>query len=497
MNNFMGLLEHEEADFVEQVKKSKAFIQSVIKDKEELAQMVASHQAKIHKLEGERMEYQKKIIEAERDRRNFQERLEAEKANGSATLRQMEAQRMEHQQLQQGVDLVTKERNEAVARLGQEMAQLEKLERAKKDMMARLDSLSKEQEQRNSSLEVGKSVGDLNMKLKLEIGALRGENEGLNKKNDEVVRQLNDLENQLQVTGRNVRAKDGELAASQAKVDALSEEAARLKRQLDSAQTNLPAHTWVAPPWEAAKKQSSSESEVKVENAQLKSEYVAATDKIQKLQNEIHRIEAEKRDNLNKIQNMHTEMKDLRRTLEEFEANKASEIRNLESSLTKSLSANKAVNDKFGHEQKLVSSMEQANAELKEQIEKLEIDNRKQQESVKGYLEVIKNKKVEEELLDTIREIKEKVEKYEEEKKNIAKAERMRKSSVATQEKADKKEWEERMEKLKLQFDKAAVESKKNINKLQEENTKANGMIEEIRTDLEKKQVAQKTFSSN
>merc|ERR1711981_1307656 len=181
MNNFMGLLEHEEADFVEQVKKSKAFIQSVIKDKEELAQLVASHQAKIHKLEGERMEYQKKIIEA-------------------------------------------------VARLGQEMAQLEKLEREKKDMMARLDSLSKEQEQRNSSLEVGKSVGDLNMKLKLEIGALRGENEGLQKKNEEVVRQVNELENQIQVTGRNLRAKDGELQANQAKVDSLSEEAARLKR---------------------------------------------------------------------------------------------------------------------------------------------------------------------------------------------------------------------------------------------------------------------------
>merc|ERR1711974_442449 len=319
-----GLLEHEEADFVEQVKKSKAFIQSVIKDKEELAQLVAGHQAKIHKLEGERMEYQKKIIEAERDRRNFQEKLETEKQNGLSTLKQMEAQRMDHQKLQQDADLVTKERNEAVARLGQEMAHLERLEREKREMMARLDSLSKEQEQRNNSLEAGKSVGDLNMKLKLEIGALRGENEGLQKKNEEVVRQLNDLENQIQVTGRNVRAKDGELAASQAKVDALTEEAARLKRQLDSAQTatNLPAHTWVAPPWvtptEAAKKQSSYVSEVKVENAQLKSEYVAATDKIQKLQNEIHRIEAEKRDNLNKIQNMHTEMKDLRRTLEEF-----------------------------------------------------------------------------------------------------------------------------------------------------------------------------------
>ena len=227
-----------------------------------------------------------------------------------------------------------------------------------------------------------------------------------------------------------------------------------------------------------------------MENAQLKSEYVAATDKIQKLQNEIHRIEAEKKDNLNKIQNMHAEMKDLRRTLEEFESNKATEIQNLEVSLTKSLSANKAVTDKFGQEQRLVNDMQQSNAELKEQIEKLEIDNRKQQESVKGYLEVIKNKKkVEEELLDTIREIKEKVEKYEEEKKQIAKAERLRKSSVATQEKAEKKEWEERMDKLKLQFDKAAVESKKNINKLQEENTKANGMIEDIKTDLEKKQV--------
>ena len=56
-----------------------------------------------------------------------------------------------------------------------------------------------EQEQRNNSVEAGKSVGDLNMKLKLEIGALRGENEGLQKKNDEVVRQVNELENQIQV----------------------------------------------------------------------------------------------------------------------------------------------------------------------------------------------------------------------------------------------------------------------------------------------------------
>ena len=59
-----------------------------------------------------------------------------------------------------------------------------------------------EQEQRNNNLDSGKSLNDLNMKLKLEIGALRGENEGLQKKNEEVARQVVDLENQIQVGWR-------------------------------------------------------------------------------------------------------------------------------------------------------------------------------------------------------------------------------------------------------------------------------------------------------
>merc|ERR1712098_376957 len=72
-----------------------------------------------------------------------------------------------------------------------------------------------------------------------------------------------------------------------------------------------------------------------------------------------------------------------------------------------------------------VQEMEISNSNLKEQIEKLEIDNRKQQENVRDYLDVIKNKKkVEEELLETIRDIKDKVEKYEQEKQSIAKAEK-------------------------------------------------------------------------
>ena len=248
---------------------------------------------------------------------------------------------------------------------------------------------------------------------------------------------------------------------------------------------------------EEARRQSSVENETKIENAQLKSEHVAATDKVQQLQREMMRIQAEKADNVSKIQIMQNEMKDLKRTLEDFESNKTHEVNTLQSSLTKSLLANRELSENFQKEKKLVADMENTRANLQEQIEKMQIDNKKQQSDVKNYLETIKNKKkVEEELLQTIQDIKEKVEKYEEEKKNMIKAERLRKSSVATQEKEQKKEWEERMDKLRTQFDKAAVESKKNINKLTEENSKFAAEVEEIKTDLEKKAVETRTLTT-
>ena len=137
---------------------------------------------------------------------------------------------------------------------------------------------------------------------------------------------------------------------------------------------------------------------------------------------------------MGKIQQMHHEMRDLKQTLDDFESNKSQEVTNLQSSLTKSLLANRELSENFEKEKKLVSEMENTRATLQEQIEKLQIDNKKQQTDVKNFLETIKNKKrVEEELLQTIQEIKEKVEKYEEEKKNMIKAEKMRKTSVATQ----------------------------------------------------------------
>jgi len=76
--DFLSLLEKEEADFAEQIKKQKAFLQGVFKDKEELAQLCVTQSNKLGKLENERMEWQRKIIEAEREKRDYLERLDGE-----------------------------------------------------------------------------------------------------------------------------------------------------------------------------------------------------------------------------------------------------------------------------------------------------------------------------------------------------------------------------------------------------------------------------------
>ena len=74
--DFLSLLEKEEADFAEQIKKQKTFLQGVFRDKEELAQMCVTQANKITKLEQSRMDWQRKIIEAEREKRDYLERLD-------------------------------------------------------------------------------------------------------------------------------------------------------------------------------------------------------------------------------------------------------------------------------------------------------------------------------------------------------------------------------------------------------------------------------------
>lgn len=485
MLNFMNLLEREESDFVDQVKKSKAFIQSVIRDKEELGVIVANQSNKISKLEGERMEYQKKIIESEREKRDFHDKLEQERQAGIQALKKLEKQKRDLERLQQESAAIARERNEAVGQLGEGMRQLERLEAERSDMLARIEVLNRDQQDnRRPSSDMSKAVGDLNMKLKMEIGALKEDKEDLAKRNDQIRGQLRQLEEQLQLVNRELREKEEEAAESTEMAKRLAEETKGYSLQIQRLQ-------------EEARHQSGGEDEAKVQIARLKSEQVAATDRIAKLQKELGRMEAEKKDGLNKMQVMHAETKELRRALEEFEANKASEIKNLEASLTKSLTANKQMTESLAAEKRIVAELEQAKSGLQEDIEKLQIDNRRRDAEIQGYVTALeKKKKAEEEMLATIKDLEGKVEKIEDDKKAAIRAEKMRKSSVATREKEEKKEWEEKMEKLKIQFDRAAVESKKTMTRLEEENSKLKGYIEEVKTDLEKKEVECRTLNT-
>jgi chromosome segregation ATPase len=245
------------------------------------------------------------------------------------------------------------------------------------------------------------------------------------------------------------------------------------------------------------RRHSGGEGETKTQISKLMSEQAAASEKISKLQKELSLKETEKKETLNKMQAMHTETKELRRALEEFEANKASEVKNLEASLTKSLTANKQMTDSLAAERKMVAELEQTKSNLQEEIEKLLIDQRRRDSEVQGYISAIENKKkTEEEMLATIKDLEGKVEKIEDDKKAALRAEKMRKTSVATREKEEKKEWEEKMEKLKIQFDRAAVESKRTMTRLEDENVKLKTYIEEVKSDLEKKEVECRTLNT-
>ena len=62
--------------------------------------MVANHSGKIKKLELERMDYQKKIIEAERDKRDFTDKLEQERQSTYQTMQRLDLQKQEYDRLQ-------------------------------------------------------------------------------------------------------------------------------------------------------------------------------------------------------------------------------------------------------------------------------------------------------------------------------------------------------------------------------------------------------------
>ncbi len=237
--DFLSLLEKEEADFAEQIKKQKAFLQSVFKDKEDLAQACFSQTAKLSKLESERMEWQRKIIEAEREKRDYLERLDQEQQSHRQSVKKLEKMKRDYDKSQADFGILAKERNEAISQLSKELKEIERLENERKDLFNRIDTFERQKTEKKETSNVTKNLGDLNMKLKMEIGQLRSENDKLSKANTELTKEKGEVGDKLVGTKASLRDHEAEMKSIKSKLTESTESCTNLKNLLEATQAEL------------------------------------------------------------------------------------------------------------------------------------------------------------------------------------------------------------------------------------------------------------------
>ena len=68
------------------------------------------------------------------------------------------------------------------------MKELERLESERRELFARIDTLERQRTEKSDKTDMSKNMGDLNMKLKLEMGNARSENEKLVKANEQLTK---------------------------------------------------------------------------------------------------------------------------------------------------------------------------------------------------------------------------------------------------------------------------------------------------------------------
>ena len=90
-----------------------------------------------------------------------------------------------------------------------------------------------------------------------------------------------------------------------------------------------------------------------------------------------------------------------------------------------------------------------------------------------------KKKKAENELEAMVKDLKEKLDKYDQDKKGVLKGEKNKREAVSAKLESEKKDLEEKLEKMKIQFEKAAVESRKTMSRVEEENANAKNIVAE------------------
>ena len=154
--------------------------------------------------------------------------------------------------------LLAKERNDSVSQLSKEMKEIERLEAERVELFSRIDSYERSKTERKENIEVTKGMGDLNLKLKMELGQVKIENEKLSKEKQ-------DLNNKLVTTKSTLRESETELKSSKTKLSEASESCTNLKNLLEATQIEL-------------KKSKDAELEAKMEVTKAMKEAVTSSD---------------------------------------------------------------------------------------------------------------------------------------------------------------------------------------------------------------------------
>ena len=153
-------------------------------------------------------------------------------SNFRQSVKKFEKLKRDLDKAQADFSLLAKERNDAVSQLTKEMKEIERLEGERVELFSRIDSYERSKSDRKESTDVTKNMGDLNLKLKMEVGQVKFENEKLSKERE-------DVGNKLVSTKSTLRQTESDLKSCKSKLSEATESCTNLKNLLEATQIEL------------------------------------------------------------------------------------------------------------------------------------------------------------------------------------------------------------------------------------------------------------------
>ena len=251
---------------------------------------------------------------------------------------------------------VTKERNDAVSQLGKDKIEIQRLESDRRDLFARIDALERQKNDSKESTDTRNNMGDLNLKLKLEMGNLRAENDKLLKAKEETAKEKSEMDEKLLASKVSLNHAQTELKQTNTKLSESSESCRNMKNLLEASQGELT-------------KFKNAEGEMKIEITRLRKELNSHNDSASKTQKDFIRVDKEKKEGIQKIQTMHNEIRDLKSKLQDYEAGKVQDVKKLEDSLTETLKSNKKVQEALEQDKVMIAELEAARKKIGDELE--------------------------------------------------------------------------------------------------------------------------------